>query len=457
MDSPACDVAIVGAGIAGLAAAILLRREGLSVVCLDARPHPHEKVGESLDWSSPALLRSIGVDVGDLARDGAATLKRKIAVCEDGRESWEATPPPVIRRRPMRFETVTYHVDRTALDLRAYERAQALGVTFIWERVRGVETGRDRITGLSTHAGRRLTARWYVDASGTGRLFARALDIPVTTYGRRKVCLWAYFDTPPLGEGTTFFVDNRDAYLRWVWDIPITPARTSIGYVLPADDVRRRRREGHALAAIFGDELRRHARFSPLLAAQGVPAVSSVSFQPFVVSRVCGPNWLLVGEAASMPDPLTGNGVTSGIRHARHATDAIRAGRATGEIPPRRQRVYGRHVFRLGRSFNAHIERAVYRAPLRQALGLQTATYVYTGFAFFTNALHARFDPRGPAGMAAFALIFAAAWTWIGAWVLMARAVLRLRPARTAGRAAAPASPGDSGSGRQLPRSGSSG
>jgi len=33
----------------------------------------------------------------------------------------------------------------------------------------------------------------------------------------------------------------------------------------------------------------------------------------------------MVGEAASMPDPLTGNGVTSGIRHARHAIDAILA------------------------------------------------------------------------------------------------------------------------------------
>ena len=55
------DVAIIGAGIAGVAASIFLRQAGRSVVCLDARPYPHHQVGESLDWSSPGLLRRVGL------------------------------------------------------------------------------------------------------------------------------------------------------------------------------------------------------------------------------------------------------------------------------------------------------------------------------------------------------------------------------------------------------------
>ncbi len=127
--------------------------------------------------------------------------------------------------------------------------------------------------------------------------------------------------------------------------------------------------------------------------------VESTSFQPYVTATVCGPNWLMVGEAASMPDPLTGNGVTSGMRHARHAVDAILAAGAGDQIDERRRRTYSRHVSRLGHAFNAHIENAVYRPHLRWGLGLQAATYVYTFFAFFMNALHARFDPRGIVGM----------------------------------------------------------
>jgi hypothetical protein len=132
----------------------------------------------------------------------------------------------------------------------------------------------------------------------------------------------------------------------------------------------------------------------------------------------------MVGEAAAMPDPLTGNGVTSGMRHARHASDAIVAAGGDDRLMDRRRRVYTQHVARLGHSFNAHIENAIYRHQIRWGLGLQTATYVYTFFAFFMNALHARFDPRGRIGMSIFSVLFLGARGWIAGWTLVARAVL---------------------------------
>jgi flavin-dependent dehydrogenase len=203
-----------------------------------------------------------------------------------------------------------------------------------------------------------------------------------------------------------------------------------VGFVLPADVLRERRRGGRSLDAIFREELARHPRFEPLLRqAAARLTIQSTAFQPYVTGRVCGPNWFMAGEAASMPDPLTGNGLTSGIRHARHAADAIASAHGRGTLTGAQRRMYSRHVFRLGHSFNQHIERAVYRHDVRWGLGLQTATYVYTLFAFFMNALHARFDPRGRAGMAAFAVLFAAARTWIAGWILVARGALWWRSA----------------------------
>ena len=417
-------MAVIGAGIAGLAASILLRQAGMRVVCIDARPYPHRKVGESLDWSSPALLRGLGLDTDALLADGIATRKARIAVCELGAPEWQAAPPPVIRRSPLRFETVTFHIDRAALDARVFAHAAALGVDFLWERVTDVHADGSRVRSITTATGRSVDARWYIDASGTARVLSRALDIPTVTYGRQKVCVWTYFDTPPRGDATTFFVDNGDPYLGWVWDIPITPDRTSVGFVVPADTVRDRRRAGASLEAILRSELQRHPRFAALLDSHAGLVVESTSFQPYVTTTVCGDNWLMVGEAAAMPDPLTGNGVTSGIRHARHAVEAITACQAHGELSPARRRRYAQHVARLGHAFNAHIEHAVYRAPVRQAFGLRTATYAYTLFAFFMNSLHARFAPRGWFGMGMFGVIFIAARTWIGAWTLAGRAVL---------------------------------
>ena len=418
------DVAIIGAGIAGLAACVLLRNAGLRVVCLDHRQYPQRKVGESLDWSSPGLLRRVGIDTDALLADGIATYKKKIVVCELGRDEWRATPPPVIRRSPLRFETVTLHVDRTALDARLFEHACAQGAEFIWERVTEIRAEGDRIASCSTTSGGRVDARWFIDASGTARYLSRAMNIPIVEYGQQKVCLWTYFDTPPLNDGTAFFVDNGDRYLSWVWDIPISPTQTSVGFVLPAHVVRDRRHAGSSVEAILRDELSRHERFRALLDSQPVLEIESTSFQPYVTTKVCGENWFMVGEAASMPDPLTGNGVTSGIRHARHVSDAILAAGASDRIFVNRRRTYSQHVFRLGHSFNAHIERAVYQHPIRWGLGLQAATYIYTFFAFFMNALHARFDPRGWLGMRVFSVLFLAARGWIGGWTLVARGVL---------------------------------
>ena len=424
-----CDVAVIGAGIAGLTASIYLREAGLRVVCLDRRGYPHSKVGESLDWSSPWLLQTIGVSSGSLLDAEIATLKARIAVHEPGRVGWSAAPPPAIARSPLRFGVETLHVDRAALDQRVYERALAAGVDFIWERVAGVDRDGDRLTACVTGSGRRVEARWCVDASGTARFLARALDIPIVEYGRRKVCFWTYFDGPPLDAGTTFFLDSRQPYLSWVWDIPISPQRTSVGLVIDADSVQADRRRGLETKAILEKALAPYPRFAALLTAQPDFEVHATAFQPFVTSRVCGTNWLMVGEAASMPDPLTGNGVTSGMRHARFACAAIRRAGANPDLARADRRWYARHVHRLGHSFNSHIERVIYQAPVRRGLGMYAATIAYTSFAFFMNALYTRFDPTGPVAMAVFDGLFVAARVWVALWVAVGRAACwRLPP-----------------------------
>jgi hypothetical protein len=69
----------------------------------------------------------------------------------------------------------------------------------------------------------------------------------------------------------------------------------------------------------------------------------------------------------------------------------------------------------------------IYRHPIRWGLGLEAATYIYTFFAFFMNALHARFDPRGRFGMSLFSLLFLGARGWIAGWTLIARTALWYR------------------------------
>ena len=95
------------------------------------------------------MLQRVGIGRQTLLDDQIATYKKSIIVCEPERGS-DVEPPPVIKRSPLRFETVTLHVDRTALDQRLYEEALALGTTFVWERVADIQVDGDRVVACVT-------------------------------------------------------------------------------------------------------------------------------------------------------------------------------------------------------------------------------------------------------------------------------------------------------------------
>jgi flavin-dependent dehydrogenase len=67
-NSNAYDVAIIGGGLAGLSAAIVLSRKGYKVLVLEKDDYPRHKVcGEYISMESKPFLESLGLPVGDMA------------------------------------------------------------------------------------------------------------------------------------------------------------------------------------------------------------------------------------------------------------------------------------------------------------------------------------------------------------------------------------------------------
>ena len=61
------DVAIIGGGLAGLAASIQLSRSGHSVVLFEKEVYPFHKVcGEYISLESKSFLQSLGISIEDL-------------------------------------------------------------------------------------------------------------------------------------------------------------------------------------------------------------------------------------------------------------------------------------------------------------------------------------------------------------------------------------------------------
>lgn len=414
------EVAVLGGGLAGLAAATHLARRGVDVVCIEPESTSRTRVGESLDWSSPRLLSELGFEPAQLLEQGLATRKRHIRVAPHDGALFELAPEPWFARAPLNLELETLHLDRGRFDARLAEVAEAAGVRFVRERVAHVRTDGERVAEVETPTAR-VRARRYLDACGRVRLLGRVFELPRVDCGEPKVCQWSYLPLAAEGEGTTLHLDGSAGALEWLWEIPIAPDVLSLGWTQPARELRRRAAECGDAAAAFGQRLRRVPRLRAALEAQGEPEVFACSFQTYVHARASGPNWMLVGEAAAMLDPLTSNGFTFALRSGAHAAELVERTLARDELPRGARRTYDRCQRRMARAFNEHIESAAYAGGLREVFGLRRATWVYVLFGFFANALCQRLRPRRAPALWALSAGLAAFRAWMGAWCLAAR------------------------------------
>ena len=94
------------------------------------------------------------------------------------------------------------------------------------------------------------------------------------------------------------------------------------------------------------------------------------SFLCRTYNGVCGPNWIIIGEAASQSDPITGNGVTAALRHAAEASSLVCRYHQRDKFPALARISYNLRVLGAGRFFNSLIEKMFYDSFLRARLGL---------------------------------------------------------------------------------------
>ena len=395
--STSCDVTIIGGGLAGKAASLHLAKAGLKVVCLEPRQPVRPPVGESLDWSAPDLFNRLGISSESLLASRIATWKRHVTLkMRDGCDV-HYVPSEWLGGPPFYVNLATLHVERTQLDDEILKMVLDQGVTFVRDRVVDLETAGRKILSVQTESGARFSSAWFIDASGIGAsLVARKFNLPSLQYGPTKVAIWSYFKVAEQVDGTTLYMDPMPSeYLEWIWEIPVSPDTVSVGWVAPGAAVKAKRDGGKSVEDLFRQQIMKFPRFEPLLAQGALGEVNVTSFQCRVYTESAGPNWLIAGEAASLVDPMTSNGVTAALRHAAEAAALILKFQARGELPLRARKAYSSRIVQTARFFNEGIEKIIYEPVVRNRIGLATAGTVYTSPAWSMNVVYARLSPDG--------------------------------------------------------------
>ncbi|MGA8430043.1 MAG: NAD(P)/FAD-dependent oxidoreductase [Candidatus Sulfotelmatobacter sp.] len=425
-----CDVIVIGGGLAGKAASLHLAKAGLSVTCIEPAEAVRQPVGESLDWSAPDLLKALGMPMEHLVNEEIATWKRHVTLQQRDGCSVHYVPSAWLAGPPFHVELRTLHVDRLRLDQELLKLAVCQGATLIHDKVVGIERDGNRISSVHTAGGSQFSSSWLIDASGFGStLIAREFNLPVIQHGPPKVALWTYFSVPESVEGTTLYLDPMPGeYLDWIWEIPIKSRTVSVGYVTTGTAIKAARERGLAVEDIFQQQLTKFPRFEPLLRSGALSAMNVTSFRCRVHVGVAGPNWLIAGEAASMVDPITSNGVTAALRHAAEASALILKFHRQGTLPLRSRISYSSRILQMAKFFNGGIEKIIYEPPVRNRIGVPLAGTIYTSPAWSMNVVYARLRPDGI--FSTFLLAASLGIFRVSAWILH-QICSRFRPAVT--------------------------
>jgi flavin-dependent dehydrogenase len=353
------EVAIIGAGPGGSTCAGFLRKHDpkIAVDLFEQEVFPRDHVGESQLPVVTKILHELGVwdrieacnfpiKIGGTYRWGSSDDLWNFDFLPYGNFEDEPRPGKFQGQR----EHTAFQVDRSIYDKVLADYAEELGCRIHYRtRVREVVRKGDVVERLILEDGTRVQANYYIDASGHVGLLRRAMGVPVEEPSSLKnIALWDYWHNAEwavsLGIGGTRIQVLSLGY-GWIWFIPISQERTSIGFVCPADYYKQ---SGLTAEQLYTKAIQDELRLSRLLAnATREGQLKSTKDWSFIATRMSGKNWFLVGESAGFADPILSAGLSLTHASARELASLILEAKNGGDFEWMCDEYYRRNAHRV--------------------------------------------------------------------------------------------------------------
>ena len=321
------DVIVVGAGPGGSAAAALMAREGLRTLLVDKAAFPRDKVcGDAVSGKSMGVMRRLGME--DRIASLPYTPIHGVTFSSPGGAELSI---------PFRTEGLPGFVcKRKTFDDAVYRTAVAAGVE-IRElcEMRRLLTSGGRIVGAGLRQnGKHLDAeaKIVVGADGAYSTVARELGLSQLRPQHYVAGLRSYYegmsDVGRPGFIELHFVAEVLPGYFWIFALPNGAANVGLGML--SSTVKRRdvRLKPLLDRVIRSDRFRerfRGARRAGPVVGWGLPLGSKPR-------TMAGDGWMLIGDAASLIDPFTGEGIGNAMLSGLHSAEWAAKAHAAGDF-----------------------------------------------------------------------------------------------------------------------------
>jgi geranylgeranyl reductase family protein len=287
-------IAVIGAGPAGAWASILLARRGYSVVLIDSQAPWEKPCGGGV---TAKALSGFGIFESDLPRTNIDQITIYF-----GDTDWVHVTPS----KPLAV------VSRRTLGQYLMEVAEKSGVFFLRDRVTQIER-RPRGWLLATR-NRSVQSDFLIGADGATSLVRRTVSAGLAA---EDLCVTLGYFIPGTfpGHMKIYFVPAFEGY---IWSFP-RPTHTSYGLITrsePGWTPRAKRLLSNFITADLGSDAFEQAEFY----SAPVPCLRPGSWKKNHISGDC---WALLGDAAGLVDPITGEGIYYAFKSAAILADTI--------------------------------------------------------------------------------------------------------------------------------------
>ncbi|MBV7302514.1 geranylgeranyl reductase family protein [Corynebacterium sp. TAE3-ERU2] len=340
----AVDVLIVGAGPTGSAAAYHAAHAGRSVLLIDAASFPRDKTcGDGLTPRAIKELHAL-----QLAEEVTAHYRNQGLFLHGYGGDVQAPWPDsgfgrigsAMKRRD--FDTLLFRHAQQQDGVSTWENAEAQRAHIYGGRIERVEVRyQDEL--------RVVTPRTVLVADGVRSSFGRQLGRQwhrdqVFGIAARAYCTTPRGDDPWMHSHVELCDEQGTVQPGYGWIFPLGGDEVNIGCGALSTASRPAQINTKKLLASYAEQQRQQWQLD-------APREIASALLPMggAISSVAGKNWMLLGDAAALVNPLNGEGIDYGMESARLAVELMQHSSAVREEWPRLLREHYGESFRLAR------------------------------------------------------------------------------------------------------------